>query len=80
MAQITIEAAAHVLGMQPGQQMTVEDTPHLRGAIRGGTLRLVRVHPDPPAGAGVLVDEAVDRHPAGKLAAAATAVEGDEAL
>jgi hypothetical protein len=41
MAQIEVEAAAHVLGMKPGTRAWFEDTPFLRGAIKGGTLRLV---------------------------------------
>jgi hypothetical protein len=41
MAQIEVEAAAHVLGMKPGERGRFEDTQFLRGAIKGGTLRLV---------------------------------------
>jgi hypothetical protein len=73
MAQIEVEAAAHVLGMQVGERARFEDTPFLRGAIRGGKLRLVceaadLEHLEPQLGEGApeLVDAAVDRHPAGK--------------
>lgn len=80
MAQIEVEAAAHVLGMKVGERATFEDTPFLRGAIKGGTLRLVREAPlehlEPQLGEYEpgdveLVDEAIDRHPAGKRRAAA---------
>lgn len=38
MAQITVRAAARVLGLQHGQVVTYEETPLLRGLVDGGKL------------------------------------------
>jgi hypothetical protein len=47
MAQITVRAAARVLGLQHGQIVTYEETRLLRGLIGGG--KLVDVTPSPAA-------------------------------
>lgn len=49
MAQITVRAAARVLGLQHGQVVTYEETPLLRGLIGGGKLVDVTPAPAPPA-------------------------------
>ncbi|MEV0822544.1 hypothetical protein [Nonomuraea rubra] len=89
MAQIEVEAAAHVLGMHVGERGRFEDTPFLRGAIEHGYLRLSadKLGPqvlesaerdDTAADESFEAAEAIARarHPAGKRRAAAAAAEG----
>ncbi|MBP2703532.1 hypothetical protein JOL79_06930 [Microbispora sp. RL4-1S] len=82
MAEIEVEATAHVLGLRPGRRERFEDTPFLRAAVAGGYLTVTgEGDAESAPGGAESDDEAAEarsraHHPAGKRRGPVGAAEG----